>query len=63
VVTYVLLSGTPPFEDENMQSLILKVVAAKYNFKSQEWSKISHQAKNFIKSLMQVNPDKRMSIE
>lgn len=52
VILYVLLSGTPPFED--MQSL---------NFPEEYWSDVSAGAKDLVRRLLQPDPSHRYTVQ
>ncbi|CAE8643887.1 unnamed protein product, partial [Polarella glacialis] len=53
VVLYVLLSGTPPFEDDGLYEQILQ---GRYEFAQEEWDDISSAAKDLVRQLMTVDP-------
>jgi calcium-dependent protein kinase len=62
VIAYVLLSGHMPFsgnEDQKMKD----IKAGRYSMDSQEWSKISEQGKDFVRRLMMLDVDARLSAE
>ncbi|EHH28621.1 hypothetical protein EGK_19093 [Macaca mulatta] len=61
VITYVLLSGFLPFEDENQTRLYRKILKGKYNYTGEPWPSISHLAKDFIDKLLILEAGHRMS--
>eukprot|EP00009_Paramoeba_aestuarina_P009373 CAMPEP_0201521404 /NCGR_PEP_ID=MMETSP0161_2-20130828/14402_1 /ASSEMBLY_ACC=CAM_ASM_000251 /TAXON_ID=180227 /ORGANISM="Neoparamoeba aestuarina, Strain SoJaBio B1-5/56/2" /LENGTH=527 /DNA_ID=CAMNT_0047920037 /DNA_START=58 /DNA_END=1638 /DNA_ORIENTATION=+ len=61
VITYVLLSGFPPFYSENIKELFQQIMIAKYDFPPQYWSTVSDPAKDFVRKLLVRNPASRMS--
>ena len=63
VITYVLLSGNPPFFGENNKEIFVKVMKAKFSFKGPEWLKVSKIARDFISKLICVDVNKRMGSE
>ena len=64
VVTYVLLSGNLPFCGNSRTSLNERIRSADYAFNGPNWqNSISHNAKDFIRKLLVLNVDKRMSLE
>ena len=63
VITYTLLGGYPPFLEDNEYKLYRKIIKGKYEFHAEYWSGISWEAKNFISSLIKINPDIRMDCE
>lgn len=60
VILYVLLSGTPPFEEDGLYEQILE---GKYEFDVREWTTVSPEAKELIRRLMKVNPQERLTIQ
>lgn len=63
VILYVLLCGFCPFFDENTPALFRAITQGNYSFPSPYWDDISEQAKDLIKRLLVVNPQKRMKPE
>lgn len=61
VVLFILLSGCPPFFDEDNFALFEKIKKVEYNFDAPTWSKVSEDAKNVIRALLVKEPEKRMS--
>ncbi len=63
VILYLLLSGKQPFDGEDDDEVMEKVLKGKYDTKSPPFDKISKNAVNLIKNLMEVNPTRRLSAE
>lgn len=63
VITYILLSGTMPFDDDNKTRLYRSIIRAQYNFRGSFWEDVSQDAKDFIRKLLVVNPDVRLRAE
>uniref|UniRef100_A0A9J8ANY3 Calcium/calmodulin-dependent protein kinase 1Db n=1 Tax=Cyprinus carpio carpio TaxID=630221 RepID=A0A9J8ANY3_CYPCA len=63
VIAYILLCGYPPFYDENDSKLFEQILRAEYEFDSPYWDDISDSAKDFIRNLMQKDPEKRLTCE
>ncbi|GAA6107024.1 calcium/calmodulin-dependent protein kinase IGb isoform X1 [Tachysurus ichikawai] len=63
VITYILLCGYPPFYEESETRLFSKIMKAKYEFDSPFWDDISDSAKDFIRNMMQKNPNLRYTTE
>jgi calcium/calmodulin-dependent protein kinase I len=59
VITYTLLCGYSPFRSENLQDLIEECSSSKIIFHERYWKDVSDDAKNFINTLLQANPDAR----
>jgi len=58
-----LLSGNLPFQDKNRFRLYQLIKKAEYSFPSQDWDKISEEAKDLVKHLIEPDPNKRFSAE
>lgn len=63
VIIYILLCGFPPFYGNTQKELFDKILNASFNFPSPEWDGVSDSAKNFIKKLLVVDPEKRYTAE
>jgi len=63
VIAYILLCGYPPFYEENDQKLFEQILKADYEFDSPYWDEISDAAKSFIRQLMHLSPEKRLTCE
>uniref|UniRef100_A0A3Q3G1F2 Calcium/calmodulin-dependent protein kinase IGa n=1 Tax=Labrus bergylta TaxID=56723 RepID=A0A3Q3G1F2_9LABR len=63
VITYILLCGYPPFFEDNETRLFSKIMRAEYAFHSPFWDDISESAKDFIRNMMEKNPNKRFLSE
>eukprot|EP00347_Sterkiella_histriomuscorum_P018781 403344202 len=63
VILYILLSGNPPFNGKNDQAIFDSIALGYVSFQGVEWKNISNQAKIFIKKMLQVNPDDRISAQ
>lgn len=59
IIIHILLCGYPPFSDENQQNLFRKIRMGDWNFKMEDWSHISSEAKILIKKLLVCNPRQR----
>lgn len=62
-VLYTLLCGFPPFYDEKIDVLTEKVARGDYKFLQPWWDEISSGAKNCVKNLLTVDPNKRYTID
>ena len=64
VCTYMLLSyGRQPFEGKTPKQMVAKVLVGKYTFEDANWSEISDLAKDFIRNLLVVKPEERMTAQ
>jgi len=59
VITYVLLTGRPPFYGRDNKEILKKIIKAKVIFPKGQ--KLSSSAKDFIRKLIKKNPKTRMS--
>merc|ERR1712147_289304 len=50
VITYIVLSGIPPFNGSSDQEIMKKVKIGKFSFSDPVWNSISDNAKDFISS-------------
>lgn len=60
VILYIILVGFPPFSDDELEKQIKE---GKYDFYDESWSSVSEDAKDIIRKLMCVDPNKRASLE
>ena len=64
VITYLMLSGSLPFDDKHSEEVIAKkTVTEPPPYKGNIWKKISKEAKNFVERLLEKDPEKRMNIK
>ena len=63
VITYMLLTGTPPFRGENDHAVLAAVKAAKFVLTGPRWDHISDAAKDFVSSLLRKNPKHRLTAD
>ncbi|CAJ0917980.1 unnamed protein product [Ranitomeya imitator] len=61
VISYILLSGTMPFEDDNRSRLYRQILKGKYSYSGEPWPSVSNLAKDFIDRLLMVEPSERMT--
>jgi len=61
VISYILLCGYPPFYDENDANLFAQILKGEFEFDSPYWDDISEEAKDFIRNLMCVNVEQRLT--
>lgn len=59
VITYILLSGEPPFPGADDKEILKNVVMGKYGFTREVWKSRSQESKQFIESMMKVKPTMR----
>ncbi|KAF1743779.1 hypothetical protein MXB_3455 [Myxobolus squamalis] len=62
VILYILLSGYPPFWDEDQLKLLAKIIEQPLIFHYSEWEKTSNEAKSLISRMTEKNPSFRISV-
>ena len=63
VITYILLSGYPPFHHENQAILFRKIKECQYRFDAPYWDNVSAEAKDLIRRLLVLQPLRRLTVE
>ncbi|XP_028305483.1 serine/threonine-protein kinase H1 homolog [Gouania willdenowi] len=61
VISYILLSGTMPFEDDNRMRLYRQILKGKYSFSGEPWPSVSNLAKDFVERNLTVDPSERLT--
>uniref|UniRef100_A0A8C4RPU3 Si:ch211-27e6.1 n=1 Tax=Erpetoichthys calabaricus TaxID=27687 RepID=A0A8C4RPU3_ERPCA len=61
VITYIMLSGSMPFEEENRTRLYRMILKGRYSFAGEPWPNVSNLAKDFITRLLTIDPNDRMT--
>ena len=63
VITYIILSGMPPFNGQSDQEIMKKVRIGKFSFSDPCWANVSDKGKDFITQLLTYDVDQRPSAE
>ncbi|XP_056627966.1 serine/threonine-protein kinase H2 [Triplophysa dalaica] len=63
VITYILLSGSLPFDQNSRPRLLRAILRGNYSFHGNPWSSVSTLAKSFIDRLLTYDPEERMTAE
>lgn len=63
VMLYILLAGRPPFDGENDEQVLLRILSAPLDLRSGVWKKISNNAKDLVRNLLSRNPRRRLTAE
>ncbi|XP_029010312.1 serine/threonine-protein kinase H1 homolog [Betta splendens] len=61
VISYILLCGTMPFEDDNRMRLYRQILKGKYSFSGEPWPSVSNLAKDFVERILTVDPSERLT--
>ena len=56
VVSFVMLSGTMPFYEEDNFKLFEQIKNCDYDFKAETWKNVSNEAKDFITRILVADP-------
>lgn len=64
---YILCCGYPPFYSTHGQPISpgmkRRIKAGEFAFPENEWSRVSDEAKNLIKGMLETIPEKRITID
>lgn len=63
VITYIVLSNRKPFNGRVGKQIVKKIMKGRYDFDNPIWNSVSTEAKNYIKSLLQIDPKMRMTAD
>ena len=63
VILYILLCGVPPFWAETEQGVAQAIVRSVIDFKRDPWPKVSDNAKDLVKKMLNPDPKKRLTAQ
>lgn len=63
IITYILLSGYPPFYADTDLAIFDRIMNVDYDFDDECWDEVSDLAKDFIGKLLVREPEERMTAE
>lgn len=63
VIIYILLCGRRPFEEDEKYPLFIKASSGEYTMDTPEWDIITEQGKDFVARMLQVDPNRRMTVD
>ncbi|XP_051771675.1 serine/threonine-protein kinase H2 [Ctenopharyngodon idella] len=63
VITYIVLSGSLPFDQSSRPRLFRAILRGSYSFHGDPWKSVSTLAKSFIDGLLTLEPEHRMTAE
>ncbi|KAL9181891.1 hypothetical protein ACHAXT_012234 [Thalassiosira profunda] len=61
VIIFILLGGYPPFQNPDQKKQFDNIKKGNYKFMDKYWGEVTEEAKDLIRSLLVVDPQKRMS--
>ncbi|KMT14505.1 hypothetical protein BVRB_4g072770 [Beta vulgaris subsp. vulgaris] len=63
VILYILLCGVPPFWAETEQGVAQAIIRSVVDFKRDPWPKVSDNAKDLVKKMLDPDPNKRLTAQ
>lgn len=63
VMAYMLLSSSKPFHEKRRSRMITKIKQGTYSFYANTWDHLSQESKDFVSSLIVVDPETRLTGE
>lgn len=63
VILYILLSGCPPFYQEDHAELFQAIMTGDYDYPSPDWDDVSPKARDLVEKLMCVDPASRLNVK
>ena len=61
VLLFIMLSGRLPFNGDNDNQIMNKILTGKFEYKWEGWKSISTDCKDLINSILNIDTDKRPS--
>lgn len=61
VVVFILLGGQPPFPMRDEEEGKRRIAEGKWSFNEERWAGVSEHARDFVKALLVVDPEERLS--
>ncbi|KAJ4801274.1 Calcium-dependent protein kinase [Rhynchospora pubera] len=63
VILYILLCGAPPFWADTEQGIARAIIRSELDFSREPWPKVSDNAKDLIKRMLDPRPKKRLTAQ
>ncbi|CAN6826343.1 unnamed protein product [Brassica oleracea] len=63
VILYILLCGVPPFWAETEEGIAHAIVRGNIDFERDPWPKVSREAKELVKNMLDANPYSRLTVQ
>ncbi len=61
MIIFVLLSGCFPFHSDNEEQLKRQIASVDYSFPEEQWGEISDLARDLVKRLLVMDPNRRLT--
>jgi calcium-dependent protein kinase len=58
---YIMLSGAPPFQGQDNEEILNEIARKDLEFPSEKWTRISEEAKDLIRELLNKDSRKRIT--
>lgn len=63
VIAYMLLSSQMPFYGKRRRHIVEQIMEGNYQFKGRRWKRVSQQSKEFVKDLLVLDPEDRLTAQ
>lgn len=63
MISYILLTGCPPFQGENLAEVYNEILYEKLKLYRSDWEELSPHSLDFVKNLLKKNPDNRLTAQ
>eukprot|EP01130_Rhizamoeba_saxonica_P001665 TRINITY_DN11538_c0_g1_i1.p1 TRINITY_DN11538_c0_g1~~TRINITY_DN11538_c0_g1_i1.p1 ORF type:complete len:334 (-),score=95.95 TRINITY_DN11538_c0_g1_i1:53-1054(-) len=63
IVLYILLSGIHPFQQDDEEDMLDDIELGEWDWLGRNWHRVSDEARELIKGMMDADPDKRFTID
>lgn len=63
IMAYIILSGRPPFSGKTKEEIFLQLTTQSIQYKDGIWSRLSREAKSFVKRCLTRDPESRPTAE
>lgn len=61
IVLHTMISGYPPFWNDNDEKMLLSAVRGQYSLATSSWRRVSSSCKDLIKRMLCVHPSQRVT--
>ena len=63
VIAYMLLSSQMPFYGRKRKEIVDSIMRGSFDFKGRRWKRLSPQSKEFVRDLLVVDPEERLTAD
>lgn len=61
MITYILLTGCPPFQGDNLSEVYNEILYEKLKLYRSDWENLSEHSLDFVKQMLKKNPEVRLT--